>query len=89
MSQWRQVTSLCQSSYAQMLEIMKALFCVISVAVLIISGLEVIERGAPPRPNWIGFMGSRGRVYPWFKLYLKLVSDSLSYITIATNEKKN
>ena len=34
-----------------MLEIMKALFCVISVAVLIISGLEVIERGAPPRPN--------------------------------------
>lgn len=71
-----------------MLEIMKALFCVISVAVLIISGLEVIERGAPPRPNWIGFMGSRGRIYPWFKLYLKFVSDSLSYITEATNEKK-
>ena len=86
-SQWRQVTSLCQSSYAQMLEIMKALFCVISVAVLIISGLEVIERGLSPGTNWIGFMGSRARVYPWFKLYLKFVSDSLSYITIATNEK--
>ena len=28
---------------------MKALFCVISVAALIMSGLEVIERGASPR----------------------------------------